>query len=114
MGRSQHSVTYSPFEKCPILQGDRNEARAWRPMPWSTCVVPYSSDPLPQNLHSGHSLLHSIGSHNESSHTNTSLTSTALRRDTDDVKRWECMEPNGRGELYINQVVVAQAGFSAC
>lgn len=48
-------------------------------------------------LHSGLGMSHSMGSHNESSHTDTSLMSAALWRDTHDVKACECIEPKGRG-----------------
>ncbi len=73
------------------------------------CVVPFGGDLFPPKLRSGLSLSHSIGSHSESSHTDSSLTS-ALWRDADDVKAWECIEPNG-GWLYNQPVMAAHVGW---
>lgn len=65
------------------------------PVLWSMCVcVLYCRDLFPPNQHSGLSMSHSMGSYNESSHTDSSLTS-ALWTATDDVKAWECIEPEG-------------------
>lgn len=57
-------------------------------------------------------MLHSMGSHIKSSHTDTSFTS-ALWRDADDVKLWECKESSGGCRPKTGGVTDSRAAFTS-